>query len=172
MEDKYRDLYKRYEAGEIEKPEEPQEGQSEGETIYNTSESEIALHGARKDPDNHMEHVAKAAERNEAIERLYELRQEVKDKARPSTGVLDDEKLEAEEIKENSISVPDAAPDAATTDTDEDLPAVPPPVFSELPAHDKQRSRKPSMYRQAMLSGFFTALALLIALIVFYWVLA
>ncbi len=135
----------------------------------------LATEAIKKNPKAVFEHVAAAATRKEAVERLYELRQEVKDDptippppADPSPTL--DQTTTAVQIgkilADNSNIASQTPPPPSSVDP-VSLPK--PPTIQDTPTTPPDASQQSGtdrhvMYRKAVVWGFIMGLALLAAL--------
>lgn len=132
-------------------------------------EQEIFLEVAKTNPDSHLVHVAEAAKRNEAIERLYELRQEVKDQAQSGMAVsaVEEQQKPDQEQSQHQYLPPSH------------IPPQPPPLPAQLTSAQNDQSEKDSeddtgsrssTYRNAILGGFVAGLVVAAILILLMFI--
>lgn len=117
------------------------------------AEQELATEAIKKQPVIAFEHAAKAAEENKALEKVYELRHEVKDESMPA----------ATHIGQVLAGLQQRQPGLAAQ-------APPPPVEPPLPralvtpprTQTQPPLPRPSLYRRAIVGGFLAGALLLI----------
>lgn len=114
-------------------------------------ESELALLATKKQPEAKLAHVTEAANRNEAVERLYELRHEVKGQAIPRSAVP------VGQVVADSSSHQAALTAAASSDSTSSQPDA-----TSQPTPLRTPTSRPSLYKRAINRGFIAALIVLI----------
>jgi hypothetical protein len=138
-------------------------------------EKSLATEGIKKNPKAIFEHVLAAAERREALERLYERRQEVKDDpATPPARVVDDKTTavqigkviaDAGLVSPPQSSPPPAAPLPPPPLEPDDDDIVPPLADDEGDDDEEEIQEAGSIYRTAVVAGFATGLILLLVFV-------
>ena len=119
--------------------------------------AELTLLAAKKQPEAKLAHVTEAANRNEPVERLYELRHEVKDQAAPQAAVAVGDVVA--DISSRQPGLAGLSPlsagqtqDPGPATDDSDIQPVPPAR---------------SLYRRAVGRGFTAALGILLCIEIF-----
>lgn len=120
-------------------------------------EGELTLMAAKKQPEAKLAHVTEAANRNEAVERLYELRHEVKDKAKPQAAVP---------VGDVLADTASRQPGLASMTPPQVAPPLPNSVLEsrEEPSAAPAKKRHGSMYRMAVKYGFATAIIIILSI--------
>ncbi len=151
-----------------------------------TAETELAAAAIKKNPKAVLEHVMAAARRKEALERVYELRQEVKDEPANLPPQDDDDdappqdKPETDETPSQSAvpiaTILSSQPPATPQPSLPPMVPLPPTAFTDTPDTAQAPIKQPtasshSIYRRAVVTGFATGVVILAAFVLFLVVL-